>query len=349
MAQHEEHHARGFRSGLREVVDDVHPIIVSDDDTEEEDMGHSLNEVIVLSYQSLHLSLLFDVGLAEYNANTTRDDGCSVGPCLFSHSLLWPWFLLRLHHHNLTLLLARMASGIADIDDWDGVPDPRGVRFRSRRHNLDGLPLRYYSPYEALDTYWENEPYYCYLDDNGPPKGERYRLDGCSCVIGNQVNIFCGDNHESCQGCRVDRERRCDCAYAPPNHADTRRTGAKDRGRSQRRGNPPMEDVIYYLTKRQRHHNDEQKRIRDWLRVMGDLQGDDQVQDRRYRVPHGRDCVDERPERRAEKGRARLHGDETRRYECQTREPRRYEMSGGRSLGDEGEHHGRGRKVRFNH
>ncbi|KAF4466516.1 hypothetical protein FALBO_6633 [Fusarium albosuccineum] len=314
MAQHEEHYARGFRSGLREVVDDVHPVIVSDDDTEEEDMmGALLGRV--------YLGIPFSGLGSSYVFITT----------------------------TLTLLLARMANGIADIDDWDGMPDPGGVRFRSRRHNLNGLPLRYYSPYEALDTYWENEPCYCYLDDDGPPRGERYRLDGCSCAIGNQVNVFCGDNHQSCQGCRVDRERRCDCAYAPPNHADTRRTGAKDRGRSQRRGNPPMEDVIYYLTKRQRHHNDEQKRIRDWLRVMGDLQGDDQVQDRRYRVPHGRDYIDERPERRAEKGRARPHGDETRRYECQRREPRRYEMSGGRSLGDEGEHHGRGRKVRFNH
>ena len=36
-----------------------------------------------------------------------------------------------------------------------------------------------------------------------------------------------------------------------------------------------MEDAIYYLAKRERHRNDERRRIQDWMRVMGDLEGGD--------------------------------------------------------------------------
>ncbi|KAL2689648.1 hypothetical protein Neosp_003708 [[Neocosmospora] mangrovei] len=191
-----------------------------------------------------------------------------------------------------------MADGIAEIDDcWN---DLAGL----------GVPYSSSGPFDAC---WESESESSWsewsYDQDGPCScGGNYaptktRQEGNNSAIGNQVNV----DH-------------------------TRPTAQKDKGRSKRRGVwqeergvPPLEDIIYLLAKRQRHHNDEQKRIRDWLRVMGDLEGGDDG----VRVV----------------GRER----ERRRYvydRVERREPRRYEMSGGRSTGEEEEPEGRRRKLR---
>lgn len=228
---------------------------------------------------------------------------------------------------------------------------PGGRRARPRYRNARPVPC---SSSGTFDACWESESEsswsewsygqddLCCCDEGYAPT--KTRQEGTNSAIGNQVNVvsarhyvsiaidmatdnfgqFCGDNHQSCRECRVDREPPCKC----PDKDHTRPTAQKDKRRSKRIGTwqePPLEDVIYYLAKRRRHHNDEQKRIRDWLRVMGDLEGGDDG----VRVV----------------GRER----EKHRYaydRVERREPRRYEMSGGRSTGEE-EHHGRRRKARF--
>lgn len=252
-----------------------------------------------------------------------------------------------------------MVDGIAEIDDcWNGLAGLGGRRERPRYSSARPVP---WSSSRAFDACWESESEsswseWSYSQDDpcccdGDYAPTKTRQEGNNSAIGNQVNVvsarhdasisigmvtdsfeqFCGDNHQSCRECRVDREPPCKC----PDKDHPRPTTQKDKRRSRRigtwqeeRGVPPLEDVIYYLAKRQRHHNDEQRRIRDWLRAMGDLEGGD----------NGARVVGR------ERERCRYAYDRVER-----REPRRYEMSGGRSTGEEEEHHGRRRKPRFSH
>ncbi|KAF4984274.1 hypothetical protein FZEAL_486 [Fusarium zealandicum] len=220
-----------------------------------------------------------------------------------------------------------MAEGIADVDEWDSMPDPGGIRRGTWSYGLDRVPLVYYSSSEALDEYWESNSLSCWSEqghdgdegcccrdgDYRPQRDDKPRRRVCNCAIGNQVNVYYDDHR---QGCRVDNGRRTNASKKP-------QTTPKERGSDKRRGMPPMEDVIYYLAKRQRHRNDEQKRIRDWLRVMGGLEEEGGFDERRKSARSG-----ERQRREQE------------------RRPR-YMMSGGRSMGDEGEGRGCCRKVRF--
>lgn len=229
-----------------------------------------------------------------------------------------------------------MADGIAEIDDcWNDMAGLGGRRARPLYRNVRPVPYSSSGPFDACwesesESSWSEWSYNqdgpCSCDGNYAPT--KTRQDGNNSAIGNQVNVFCGDNHQSCRECRVDREPPCKC----PDKDHIRPTAQKDKTRSKRRGVwqeergvPPLEDIIYYLAKRQRHHNDEQKRIRDWLRVMGDLKGGDDG----VRVV-GR-----------ERERHRFAYDKVER-----KEPRRYEMSGGRSTGEEEEPEGRRRKLK---
>ncbi|KIL89669.1 hypothetical protein FAVG1_07249 [Fusarium avenaceum] len=176
-----------------------------------------------------------------------------------------------------------MANGIADIADWTNIPGFRGTRRQ-----------QYYSVYQEgflgnsqLPNVWEAQKLSSESEWSCDHEGPCCTCD-CDCqpmmntkqVLGGHLN-FPRDNPNLTYGTYL---QGYTAGNEPQRHSDPR-------GRFQVQSNhvlgtdfPPIrqnissvEDVIYYNAKQQRHLNDAQRRIQDWMRVMPDLVGNNGV------------------------------------------------------------------------
>ncbi|WZH48937.1 hypothetical protein QYS62_010123 [Fusarium acuminatum] len=172
-----------------------------------------------------------------------------------------------------------MANGIADIAYWTTVPDFRGTRRQ-----------QYYSVYQEgvfgnpqMPSVWEtqnlssesewscdHERSCCTCDcDCQPIKNINQALGGHVNLPQNKPELTYGTY---LQGYTAGNE--------PQGHSDPRGKFQVQSNHMPGVGFPlrrqdfsSVEDIIYYNAKQQRHLNDAQRRIQDWMRVMPDLVG----------------------------------------------------------------------------
>ncbi|KAF5667953.1 hypothetical protein FHETE_5493 [Fusarium heterosporum] len=180
-----------------------------------------------------------------------------------------------------------MADGIADIDGWTGVPGFRGARRQQYFSVYQEGFLPNHQFHNSPDVLWETGSLSSQSGWNCDHEGPCCTCD-CDCQLTTNANpsrsgydnmLQNGPDHS--RGTHL-FDYRAD--HASSGHSKYRRKSKVQHNPPAGAGLPPhrqetpsIEDLIYYTAKQQRHLNDTQRRIRDWIRVMPELTGNSGV------------------------------------------------------------------------
>ncbi|KAJ4140210.1 hypothetical protein NW768_001565 [Fusarium equiseti] len=209
-----------------------------------------------------------------------------------------------------------MANGIAINDSCLGVPPPR----ISTRQPYYPAPVGYYQLYNPASVVWETESLSTWSEwsDHGGP------CCGCDCDCQLAINDRNSGDRNRCS--THNRASTLPLAKSVPNlqnykivpepvpsmnHRNNSNV-QQNVGRSPETtafGNPiheysSMEDLIYHTAKQQRHLDDAQRRIQDWIRIMPGLVGGETVPTVEQE-PGKCDCKSCRNDRKRDAGKAR--------------------------------------------
>ncbi|KAM0307559.1 hypothetical protein ACHAPM_000280 [Fusarium culmorum] len=176
-----------------------------------------------------------------------------------------------------------MATGIAVVDNWVSVPDPR-IATQQPYYSNYSAPIRYHQLYSPAGVVWETEILSSWsewsCDHDGP-------CCGCDCDCRSEKkDNDSGDRYErgiqnkrGAHGAANLQDHRVNHEPSPSlNVGDKHNTQQNMRQPSNRevfqhdkQDLSSMEDLIYNIAKQQRHLNDAQRRIKDWVTVMPGL------------------------------------------------------------------------------
>ncbi|KAM0220504.1 hypothetical protein ACHAQD_005954 [Fusarium lateritium] len=179
-----------------------------------------------------------------------------------------------------------MANGIADIADWTSVPEFRGTRqqqyYSIYQEGFLANPQQHSGP-----GVWETQSLSSESEWSCDHEGPCCTCD-CDCQPMTNLNPVLG-GHINVSQSRPDLTYRTHLqSYkasnepqrhpSPPNKLQVQSSHMPGTKLAPRRQDiSSVEDIIYYNAKQQRHLNDAQRRIQDWMRVMPNLVGNNGV------------------------------------------------------------------------
>ncbi|RGP68076.1 hypothetical protein FSPOR_5555 [Fusarium sporotrichioides] len=215
-----------------------------------------------------------------------------------------------------------MANGIAVVDNWVSVPDPRFATQQPYYYPSYPATVGYYQLYSPAGVVWETETLSSWSEwscDHDSP------CCGCDCDCRSETkDKKLGDRRES----RKHNKREAPGTANLQNHRVTHEpspplnAGDKSNARHCMQQTPDrevlqydkqdlssMEDLVYQAAKQQRHLEDAQRRIQDWIKIMPGLVGNNKAQETEQNTERcdRKSCKEERKREARSTGKEKKH------------------------------------------
>ncbi|KAL6917751.1 hypothetical protein ACHAPO_000441 [Fusarium lateritium] len=213
-----------------------------------------------------------------------------------------------------------MAHGIAVVDNWISVPDPRISQ--QPYYTSYPAPAGYYQLYSPAGVVWETETLSSWSEwscDHDIP------CCGCDCDCRPEIkHKNLGDQRERREqnkrdlpGTRNVQNHKVTCEPPPSLHVDgksnaqhhMRQFSDREALQYDKQDLSSMEDLIYQAAKQQRYLDDARRRIQDWIKIMPGLVSDNMTQatEQKTEKCHCKGCKDERKREARSAGKGKKH------------------------------------------